>query len=265
LFKVEFLGLPGVGKTTIRKSLVRHLQAIDKKKYLSIEEAFIQISKSKIDKIYRVLLNSVPASIAIILYEKLMNRSIMQFDAQNAFLAKHGKALASYFASDEFNSMSIIDKTTVISAFMQAGALNEIINWSIDSESIIFFEEGLIQKSFMFVSKESDASKDSTKLQVYLENIPFPDILVYLKADPDICRERMLTRPAGVTDRLKKSDNEEIKIFLKNTEIHIDNVLNWLRSNHMIQLIEVSNNKDIDTLVRELGIEIIAHTQKSSL
>ncbi len=91
--RVEFIGLPGVGKSTLRQDLLNHLQREDKKRYLSIEEAFLQISRLHIDNIYRRPLNYLPHYLALRLSNKLMNRSLMQFEAQNRFLADKGKAL----------------------------------------------------------------------------------------------------------------------------------------------------------------------------
>ena len=93
MFRVEFIGLPGSGKSYLRKMLVRRLQLVDNKKYVTSEEAFFEVSRRKMDKVYRHAINILPVYFAMKLIHKLINRSLMQFDAQNSFLAKWGMVL----------------------------------------------------------------------------------------------------------------------------------------------------------------------------
>ena len=117
MFFVEFLGLPGVGKTTIRKKLAQRLQGDDKNRYLTLEEAFLRVSKLNIEKSYRIVLRSLPLKLALKLSDRLIGRSFMQLEAQNRFVAKNGKLFENFLSSQSFASMSINDRTILIVVF----------------------------------------------------------------------------------------------------------------------------------------------------
>ena len=81
MLHIEFIDLPGVGKSTLRRDLLRRLHRTDKKFFQSIEEALLQVSKLDIDNFFRGPLIYLPASLALKLSNKLANRSLMQINA----------------------------------------------------------------------------------------------------------------------------------------------------------------------------------------
>ena len=249
LYHIEFMGLPGVGKTVTRKKLVQRLQLENKDMYLTMEEAFMHVAKSNMDAIYRVIIKSLPSSIAIKFTNKLMNRSLMQYEAQNVFLAKFGKSFESFLASPEFDALSVGDRAILISGFFQIGALYESVNEQLDEKIAVFFEEGFIQKSFMFICHITNEQSEVTHLYNYLENIPMADLIIYIKADLDTCYQRMFHRPQGLTSRLKKVDKDAVYSFLIKSEKHLHNVVSWLRDNKNIHILEINNDNYLDEVI----------------
>ena len=243
--RVEFIGLPGVGKSTLRRDLLNHLHRVDKKRYLSTEEAFLQASRLHIDNIYRRPLNYLPHYIALRASNKLMNRSLMQFEAQNRFLAENGKALEAFFASNVYCNMPLKDRRLVIGSFLEMGSLWQCIKGSLIDEVVVFFEEGFVQKSFLFVDQSNGSSIEKDKLCGYLENIPLPDIVIYITADIETCQRRMMGRPGGLTERLKSADKNEITNFLSAAQNHLKFVAEWLSDNCGEIIIEVNSEKEL--------------------
>ncbi len=252
MFRVEFIGLPGAGKTTIQKKLVQHLQLVDKDKYLGIEDAFILVSKVNIDKFYRLILKSLPDVIALKLSIRLINRSLMQFEAQSRFLAKWGKSFETFLSSKEYSSLSIDERKIVISGFFQTGALFECINGQLPEKTVVFFEEGFLQKSFMFISRQTNKYADKAKLYIYLDHIPLPDLIIYLKSDLETCFERMVARPQGVTDRLQSADKNVILNFLEISHAHLENVASWIQKNKNIVIFEINNDQKLENVIGSL-------------
>lgn len=244
--RVEFIGLPGVGKSTLRRSLLKHLHPIDKEKYLSIEEAFLHVSRLHIDNIFRRPLNYLPDSMALRLSNKLMNRSLMQFEAQNRFLADKGKALEAYLTSNAYINMSLEDRTGVISSFLEMGSLWQCIKGSTQDKEIVFFEEGFVQKSFMFVDQSNGSLIEKDKLCCYLENIPLPDIVIYITANIETCQKRMMARPDGLTQRLKSADENQVTKFLTTAQNHLKFVADWITDNYGEILIEVNSENELE-------------------
>jgi len=244
LLRVEFIGLPGVGKSTLRRELLGQLHRIDKKRYLSTEEAFLQVSKSDMDNIFRGPLRYMPHSLALKFSKKLANRSLMQFDAQNRFLAARGKALESFLISNTYRNMSLNDREIVIGSFLETGSLWECLNGRLPNKAVVIFEEGFVQKSFMFVDHSNDSAVETDHLYGYLENIPLPDLIVYVTAGLETCHKRMMTRSEGLTKRLKKVDEKKIAGFLAISNNHLQCVTKWLNNNYGEKLIELNNEHD---------------------
>ena len=255
--RVEFLGLPGVGKSTLRRNLLKQLHRIDKEIYLSTEEAFLKVSRLHIDNIYRRPLNYLPHYLALKVSNKLMNRSLMQFAAQNRFLADKGKALEAYFTSNAYCNMSLKDRANVIGSFLEMGSLWQSIDGRLPGESVVFYEEGFVQKSFMFVDQSNGSLIEKEKLCCYLENIPLPDVVIYVTANIETCQTRMMGRPDGLTERLKSADKNEVATFLSTAQNHLNFVAEWLGENCGELAIEVNSENDL----REASSEVIKKIQ----
>ena len=171
----------------------------------------------------------------------------MQHDAQSRFLAKHGEALSAFFDSDNYQGMRHDDRSLVIGSFLEVGSLRECIK-SVTEEAIVIFEEGLIQKSLMFVDHHHDTKPDSNKVIRYLENIPKSDLSIFIEVNIDDCHQRMLSRKDGLTTRLKTADENKIFLFLQRINDHLHEVSSWLDKHHY-PVIHIDNNSDTMTAV----------------
>lgn len=247
--RIEFIGIPGSGKTTIRKNIVKRIKNIGETKFLSIEEAILEVARKKIDKVYRVILKTLPKSLALIVSNKLLNRNLLQYNAQNTFFAKWGKSFEVFLKSSAFAKMPVIDREIVISGFIEIGSLYECINGYFSDETVVLFEEGFIQKSFMFISPFDNEFKDKTEVFNYLESIPHPDLVIYVNIDFASCYERMLVRPTGLTKRLKKQKQNDIMRFLENSDNHLQNIVWWLKRHQSIKVLEVNSDQILENTI----------------
>jgi len=258
VISVEFIGLPGAGKSHIKKNLVEALNLTDKERYISAEEAFLEVSKTKIDKIYRLILKSLPHSIALKFSDKLINRSYMQYDAQNRFLARWGKPFELFLSSPVFNKMTIDDREIRISQFLHTGANFECINSSFSGNMIIFFDELFIQKSFIFVSHLIDCNAKESGLYNYLEHIPISNVVIYVKTDINTCCDRMLSRERGVIRILKGCSKDDVLNFLKTADKHLKTIEHWLKNRGNIISLEIDNENEFDRAIKYLEKKISA-------
>lgn len=249
---VEFAGPPGAGKSTLQKRIVQRLQLIEKEKYLTSQEAMMLVSRQRLDKLYRILLNALPYKYALKFSEKLDFRSYMHFEAQNRFLAKWGKSLEALISSPKFNRMSIAERTIVISSFLEVGSYFESIFDQFPKGTVIFFEEGFVQKSFGFISPSTSSIEDKCFLFNYLDNIPIPDLTIHVQADLKSCYSRMVTRSEGLTKRLNKHDKDNILNFLQCSEIHLLTICKWLTEEKDANILKIDNNLNLDSVISNL-------------
>lgn len=242
---IEFIGLPGAGKTTLRNRLLCSLHQDGETRCISLAEAFLEVSKDSIDRILRFPLRLLPRFLALKFAKELMNRSRAQFEAQNQFIATHGTALNAFLTSDTYRQMSDIDKQRVIGNFLSMGALWQFTNTQSLEEKIIFFEEGLVQKSFMFVDHSQGDTNDRDNILRYLENIPQADLVIYVSASIKTSWERMRSRPDGLTDRLKHADEKTINSFLNASQAHLDIIAEWLTKYRQDQFVILNCENNI--------------------
>lgn len=246
MFRVEFIGLPGSGKTTIRRHIVKEMEEVySNKQILTLEEAFYIVSKKRIDRMFRVLLRFLSKKYGIRLSRYLVNRSAMQFEYLNIFLSKYGAAFESFLSSPVYKYMHLSEKKHVISSFMETGSMIECLESNLTDDKIVFFDEGIVQKSFMLISKELNQINHFDKIEEYMFNIPIPDFIICLNVNLDTCYDRMINRTSGLTNRLNDDNEEVILNFLRLAEENINNIVNWLSIEYENRIIVVDNNDSV--------------------
>lgn len=258
--RIEFIGLPGAGKSAIRNQLLERLTQQDKSRYLTLEDAYLIIAKQNIDRVFRPLLNVLPHRMALAFSNKLMNRSLMHYEAQNRFLAKYAKAFETFISSKSFDLMSLKERNLVLSAFIGTGALYECIAEGFSDETFIFFEEGFVQKSLMFIPVQGKILPDSDPLSLYLQRVPLPEIIIFVQVEPKTCLKRMTQRPEGLTHRLENVDDRTILSFLNSIDEHLNQVRDLLHDNPDTRMIEINNEENIHEAIACLQ-ESIAGSQ----
>lgn len=253
MIRIEFIGTPGVGKTTIRNNVVKRLKLIDKKKYLTDLEALYIVSKYKADKAYRYILRSLPNLLAHKVFSGfVLNRTIWQHEALCKFLSIYGESLEIFLSSEENKNLSLADRTAVLDSYLKVGSRFECIkDFPSIQNKVIFFDEGFVQRSLMFRSYYENEIKKK-RIFRYLRNVPLPDIIIYVKADISNCHERMKKRPSGLTNRLKNKDNTAINEFLKLTDEHFYYVTKWIKQNNRSNIIKVVNDNDLQHGIDDL-------------
>jgi len=255
---IEFIGPPGVGKSTIHKLLVQRLQHFGGKKYFTQEEALTIAARRNIDRIFRYCLKMLPFNSAVKLNNILDNRSYMYLEAQSRFLAKWGGAFEVFLHSPGFARMKPAESALVIASFLEVGACFECLIDQLPDQSVVVQEEGFIQKSLMFVSPSLSNQEEGVALSQYLANIPIPEIVIYVSADVTSCYDRMSSRSTGLTSRLNGADKDGVHSFLENSTKHLQRCLQWLKVKKKSVVIEVDNNMLLEDVLDALEEKVRA-------
>jgi len=250
--RVEFLGLPGAGKTTIRRALLERLKNKNAEKYITSEEACYKRIKLDGDKVYRYLLGVLPYKTGLEFSGWMHGRSLFQLEAQNSFLARYGKALNAFISSIVYEKMSLEDKKNVMGSFLGTGSVWDLLNAPLFVNSIIFFEEGFVQKSFMFVDHNYNSGMINLNLREYFQNIPLPDVVIHVRTDISLSHRRMLERKDGLTNRLKGLDEISIDKFLNSAEGHVDNIRKELSGKTDCKVIDIVNEGPLEEVIESL-------------
>lgn len=236
--RIEFIGLPGSGKTTLRNRLLSDPNINDNVVLESAEQVFVRVAKNRAERSVRIPLKLLAGRAALGFAARYASRSQLRFEAQARFLARYGESLSAFLSSLCFDSMTELNRQRVIGSYLELGALWECLAGEADEGRAILFEEGLVQKSMMFVDHLGCDVREVAAIEQYLRAIPAADLVIYVKTSADTSLHRMLARPDGLTDRLRELDEPSIGEFLSRAEEHMALVCSWLRESRSGSVIE---------------------------
>jgi len=148
--------------------------------------------------------------------------------------------------------MALDEKRVNIENFLTIGAVHECLSNFFHDEYVIFFDEGLVQRSTMFINKFTNYDGNKNTILNYLENIPVPNVIIYLKTEPMVCLQRMMVRRKGLPIRLKKYSEAEVKKTYYTLNLHFEEIKRWSKEKRNSTLIEVDNNDTIDCVLINL-------------
>jgi thymidylate kinase len=242
---VEFVGTPGSGKSTLMAAVVAQLRKKRGDLFLTADDALFDAARHGIDPVFKIPLTLLPRPVAKAFFTKIGNRSYWQLDGQGRFLAKNDRIFRDILDSEPFRSLSLAEKEIVLSGFQQAGGAYECIRQCSTQEQYIFFDEGLLQKSMMFVAPLA-ATRDAAALNRYLAAVPLPDIAVVLDLDQKRCRERMRGRSKGLIRRLQGDSPDAIEAFLNNAVRHWQSIVDWLENESATRVVTLSSAARIE-------------------
>jgi shikimate kinase len=252
---IEFIGIPGTGKSYIRDKLLNQLNRTSSGKYLTAEDCFLIAAKDNIDKHLRYLIKLLPDFVLSKNFSRIQNRSQWQFDMQNQFIANYAEAFNIFLTSNQYKSLSLNDRKILINYFLDAGSLYQCVEQHCDKETGVLFDEGMLQKSMMFVSLSSNDTDDLQRItSLYLSTIPCSDFIVHVKADIETCHERLKYRSRGLPMRMKSFDDESINEFLSLSSRHFNDISYQLKNNPKHTVLEIDNSDSslIDHRVEEV-------------
>ena len=238
MVSIEFVGAPGVGKSTQKAAVIEQLSAEGFRSYLTVEDALLHVARRNIDRPMRLLLNLLPRPVGRDLLERIGPRSYWFQEAQIRFLADSYPALEGLLNAPIFQQYSPADKQALFAGFLPAGATLECLKAGGLSHSSVVFDEGLVQKSMMFVAPCVHAL-DEESVSVYLQRISHPEVLFLFAAPYETCLKRMTARPKGTIRRLQGVSEQGLKRMYDNSRRHWAFVADWFDQHTRTQVVWV--------------------------
>lgn len=187
---IEFMGLPGSGKTTLQKHTADILQEMNYNVFMpdanwKEEREYFRLSiqgapSNRLKYSYylaRNVLLKAPSLLTYINEQKHFVRVVVRQIHQFSHTMKYKALLAKYFLIDFFQ-YSLFEKNPQIASDM------------------ILIDEGFIQHVYtLYTNRRKDINFEA--LKQYLSYVPIPNLLFFVKTDPDLCYSRMEQR--GIT------------------------------------------------------------------
>lgn len=250
---IEFIGLPGVGKTTLSNAAAASLQRRLPVTVLTQDKATFLAAKDGCEKSLRTVLHLLPEALGIRLFKALGGRTYWQQELVLDFILGNYDFLRSVIEAPAFKKHSLPERKVVFSSLLASAGMLKYLQQS-PKEGWVLFDEGILQKSMMFVSSDGTAAKDV--VEQYLSRIMLPDVVVNLHTDPKVCLERMLGRSKGLTSRLRIQTAEQVDAFLGHSLEHWEFVASWLAGNTTIPVLHIGTDRDPAELTTYLAAEL---------
>lgn len=247
---LEFFGLPGSGKSTMKYHIINELKR-KKNNVFSDEDALLHLLKDKNEIFYFHFLKYIPSKYSEKLLKSIFNRSKLKFASINRFLAIHGNLVQAIFKSDKFDKVQIQEKEKILSWFFNTISIYQIIEDDMQNNVTIVFDEGFIHKIInLFISPSQNYNNNYNEDIInYIKYIPKPDYLFIVDSKIDDCFERMKIR--GFPTRLKTKSEEEIKDYLRICQGKIDFIIDYLKEKKY-DIIRISNNNSLEVVINSL-------------
>ena len=184
---IEFMGLPGSGKTTLHAKAVQSLEEMacqvwTPEHYWEKQRPYYHRSfqGSRFNRMKNGILfiNQLISKVPSVLKYFFKNRSFVLFLWRNInnfhYTLEYRVLLIKYFMIDLFPYSSFSEH-------------------AFDRNNVILIDEGLIQHMYtLFVHKKRFLEQEA--LRRYLSYAPLPNLLIFIESDPEVCFERMEKR-----------------------------------------------------------------------
>ncbi len=200
---IEFIGLPGSGKTTFAKECFAILRAQGNSAYSTYGvrgKAMRNVLQQESGWSWRLLrLAAVfwEYRAISVLWEKNRCSTIMRFIGKHPELSRRVIECAEHTRPPAWIPQEIVCPTNLIDWFFDMVSYYQTAQEVLTSDDIFLQEEGPCQHAYYLLAFY-DGVFDAKRLESYLDAVPAPDLLIAFLTAPELCEQRMHHRQKGV-------------------------------------------------------------------
>ena len=261
---VEFAGLPGAGKTTLVKELLKR-----NKDYHSLEEIYensIKIAFNEHKDSFSCK-RYFPAKLSFSLYNlgifpdsylPIMSELI---NLKGKMTFKYEKKYPNSFQTfDKYVREYTDDKNRILTVLNWLQILSEkyiaIETYDTLQEGLILVDEGFLQRTFSIFTPPFPTKEISEKeVKEYLGKIFLPDTLVLTDASSEICEQRMLKRKEGYPGKYKSLDKKQMLNRIDEMK-KVSRIIKETFESQGVEVIELSTGRKVEESIKEISRRI---------
>jgi len=183
-FTIEFLGIPGSGKTTLTEQVLQRIGVTGAAAMTLNGAVSHAVAEGVGDRLTDPVMSLVPQKLIGRVSEASFLRSRAYLLSLVDFMADHPAAVSAYMDGLERRASFEVGRDLVVTWFLQLIARYQLATGAMTADQILLLDEGFSQRVVTgFGHRFSEA--DHGDVTRYLASVPPPDLLVYLTPDVD--------------------------------------------------------------------------------
>ena len=186
---VEFLGLPGAGKSTMRREVIASMKEAGQSAVDLPTAMLAAIRLHGADRLTRAVA-IVTRSSSSPVWRRAYARSTDRFTALTRFLAANPEVMEVVLATQRQRRGRDLHQERVLSWILSLMANTQLVEETAGRFDWLFIDEGFCQRAIALFGIGFDG-KDEILLRSYLGAIPLPEILIVVEASPSVCEARL--------------------------------------------------------------------------
>lgn len=249
--RIEFIGLPGSGKTTITNEIIKKSANQKYKKFENVYKESIRNYYKDKHIFNRVKINILSKFINELtipnnLYQnKVFNELFLNNDIYKSVI-------------DHINEFSPnFRKPYLIKYLLNDKFKLDIINEFYNEDITVLMDEGFVHRLINILMYSTEDIINTTFIDKYFNVYKYPTNIIYIKIEIEECIHRMKNRKKGIPSSFRNFNKEELyhelNLMLNTTE----KIVGILKAKD-ISVIEIDNNnsltKNRDILLEELNV-----------
>ena len=230
---VEFIGVPGAGKTTFMPFVKDHFKEQQYQAYSVVEAARPFAARTLPGKIVS---KSVQGKLGGVLLWQIFYK--YSFVYRSSFYRHNPVLRKTVLDFQKKRPISNLDREHVLHWFHhQAGSYQFLKTYGQEGE-ILLFDEGFIHRVVQLFASENEMP-DFASLTTYLDLVPKPEIIIFPKASSEVCEKRVYER--GLWERFQIKTPEEISLYILNAHQIVNFTVEYIKEKGWT-VIEVEND-----------------------
>ncbi|MDD3818400.1 MAG: hypothetical protein PHG41_00955 [Actinomycetota bacterium] len=192
---IEFIGVPGSGKTTMYHKLVVLLNKEGIKARTFNKALFLCCIRSILSrKSFKDFLKVLLYFIGNIFFRSVSKFSNVQIDAYNEFLLANS-TLIDFIAKVVNNKkIDLKEKLLIMKWFFNEFSGYQLISRYLRKDEILVFDEGFCHRAIAIWGRNESSKIEKDELDIYLNLIPLPDVILIINSEVEECERRLSER-----------------------------------------------------------------------
>ncbi|MGH8936859.1 MAG: hypothetical protein ACRDXD_11475 [Acidimicrobiia bacterium] len=245
---IEFLGLPGSGKSSLHREAVRMLRQRGQPAYGLPEAVGACLGRHPSDKLLKGLTGRVVHMLSREAGMRVFSRSKDKFLALSEFLAQNLALGEILFASQRVRSIPKDQERLVVKWMLDLFAAFQFVDDRLTQEEVLVLDEGFCNRvNTLFAYGPADGPDVSPQeIGAYVDRIPRPDLVLRIDTSSEASEARLERR--GWTERLDQLSPPERRAVLERSRQCIDLATSRLREAG-VSVVPIDNNQALPTAV----------------